>query len=99
MKRLTRSLIVSLMLAFSSVPIALAIDDWDGWAGEPYWADEDFEVFESDNWLDDDYGVYDRDFDYDVIEDDLDAYDAWYEDPHYDWLGYDDAGEEGLFDI
>ncbi len=61
-------------------------DDWsvgDDWAG--YGDDLGF----------DDYGAFDRDYTWRGDED----FGPWQEQAHYDWLGYDDAGEEGWFDF
>lgn len=96
MKRLMRLLVLPFALSLAFSPMALALDAWDEGA---FWEDDDYGVFESDNWADDDFGYYDEDFDYDVIDTDEDAYTDWYEDPHSDWMGYDDVGEEGFFDI
>lgn len=63
------------------------------------------EYFESDNWAEDRYGLYDQDFDWTTD-------DGWYDDwndsdltawndtgeAQWDVLGYDDADEWGLFD-
>jgi hypothetical protein len=62
-------------------------------------------LFETENLAEDDYGVYDEDFAWETTDP---IYDDWSDEEsvawddsevaHYDMFGYDDAGEEGLWD-
>lgn len=64
--------------------------------GEDMWNDDDVGFFESDNWDQDDAGYYDSDFRWDTIGD---GFDDWTEGADRDWSTYDDAGDEGWFDV
>jgi hypothetical protein len=62
-------------------------------------------LFETDNLTEDEYGIYDEDFAWETTDP---VYDQWSDEEsvawddtevaHYDMFGYDDAGEEGLWD-
>lgn len=94
MKQLT--LLTALLFTLGLGVPALAQEVYD----EPYeydlWDEDDIAAFDSDNWAEDDYGVYDEDFDW---ETDAEDWNDWSEEAHQDWSGYDDAGDEGWFDV
>jgi len=60
--------------------------------------DLDYDTWDTDDLIEDDYGYYDEDFDYELDDDDWDDWDDWYADADDDWFGYDDPGEDGWFD-
>lgn len=64
-------------------------------SAQTLWSDEDLTAFESDNWLEDDYGIYDEDFAWEAEDEE---FIDWTEDTQNDWLGYDDSGEYGWFE-
>lgn len=87
MKKLTTAAALLTALLFSG---ALLTANAQG-----MWSDEDLAAFESDNWLEDDYGLYDEDF---AWESDDELFTDWTDDADDDWLGYDDSGEYDWFD-
>ncbi len=92
MKKLISALTIVGSLAFASVvPIAHA--DWN----DNYWNEYDAGLWNDDDWSTDDYGIYDNDFGWRTDDD----WDSWYGDADDDWdsYSYDDAGDEGWFDI
>ena len=87
MKRLLLSSLFAAALGFGGT---LAVQ------AEDLWEEADIAAFDSDNWAQDEYGFYDEDFYYETDE----QFDNWYEEEaHTDWMGFDDAGDEGWFDI
>lgn len=63
------------------------------WGTENGWGYDsaDFSAFEEDDLIEDEYGYYDADFDWDVDDDD---WDAWYEAEPEAW---DNGEEDGFF--
>lgn len=80
-------LLIALALGFTS---SLSAEElWD----EGVWEDDDLSAFESDEWLEDDYGLYDEDF---AWETDDEEFTNWYdEDDSWDdsWTSFEE-GEE-----
>jgi len=107
--------------ALAALPLALgtgpvAAQEYDNDVVDNYDADltdvglyDDSGLWETDNWENDDYGVYDTDFDWETTDP---GFDAWYgdgyeatatndenvESAHYRLLGFDDAGDWGAWD-
>ncbi|MCW8195780.1 hypothetical protein F6455_13375 [Proteobacteria bacterium 005FR1] len=79
-----------------SAGASFAQDDfWED--GSEFWTDEELQMFETDNWVEDDFGAYDNDFVWET--EDQAEFDEWYEGVEQDWAEYEDAGEAGWFDV
>jgi hypothetical protein len=70
-------------------------DFWEG--TEEFWTQQELEMFETDNWVEDDFGTYDNDFVWETQDEE--EFDEWYEGVEQDWAEYDDAGDAGWFDV
>lgn len=96
MKRLTYLLALLFALGFAAPVFAQDLEvEFDDW--------------DTDDLIEDDYGYYDEDFEYELeeniwgdteleVEYEDDDWDDWYADADDDWFGYDDPGEDGWFD-
>lgn len=66
-----------------------------GGEGE-YLSEYETGLWESDNFANDNYGVYDQDFGWQTAEE---GWNTWYGDTENAWNTYDDIGDEGWFDV
>ena len=81
MKKFIPAIALVAICSFGSLAPAMAFDEW----------------WETDEWGTDDYGYYDRDYDWDVSDDN--SLNSWYTGNDYnDWREYDDTGDECWFD-
>lgn len=65
--------------------------------GEGYWNEFETGLWESDNFANDEYGVYDQDFNWEA---DDQAWNDFYDDSYSTaWNDYDDIGDGGWFDV
>ena len=95
MKKFIPAIVLAAICSFGSLAPAMAFDDtWDTWDS---WSVTDNEWWETDEWGTDDYGYYDRDYDWDIGDDN--SLNSWYTGNDYnDWREYDDTGDECWFD-
>lgn len=89
-KRITSAVVIAAVLTFGAPVSAIAQ------SADSYWSDYDRGVWGSDNWGMDRYGPYDNDFNWTT---DDDWFEKESEESHYDFGGYDDAGDGGWFDM
>ena len=77
----------SLLLALLA---ALALGGTSTLYAQEMWEEDDLAAFESDNWMEDDYGYYDEDFDWEAGDEE---FTSWYEDDD-DWGSYYEEDDE-----
>jgi hypothetical protein len=61
-----------------------------------YWNQDDLGFWNTDNWEEDAYGIFDEDFSWSAEDP---GWDNWYGNDATAWNTYDDIGEEGWFDV